>query len=127
MDPVLSLIEDAKNTVSFAHTLNSEGMRTAILMAAREGLMEAASLLPKPKKYIIPVKSVRNEYTPWSPKKADHEAFLAEMLSWLRGAVPGRAHKENMAEAHRLWTMHKDAGSLKEVIETAKASVSDSV
>ena len=129
MDSILSLLDDAKNTVNFAQTLNSEGMRTAILMAAREGLLEAVALLPKPKKYILPAKSndkaVRTEYTPWSPKKADHEAFLSEILSWLRGAFPARAHRDNMAEAHKLWTMHKDAGSLKEVIECAKAAVSD--
>jgi hypothetical protein len=134
MDSVLSLLDDAKNTVSFAQTVNSEGMRTTILMAAREGLLEAAALLPKPKKYILPAKgndkgtdkaSFRTEYTPWSPKKADHEAFLAEMLSWLRGAFPARAHRDNMTEAHKLWNMHKEAGSLKGVIESAKASVSD--
>ena len=134
MDSVLSLLDDAKSTVKFAHSLNSEGMLTALLMAAREGILEAAALLPKPKKYILLTKgtdkgtdkgTLRAEYTPWSPKKADHEAFLAEMLSWLRGAFPARAHRDNMSEAHKLWNMHKEAGSLKEVIESAKISVSD--
>ena len=45
------------------------------------------------------------------------------MLSFLRGAVPDRNHKANLAEVAKLWSMYKEAGTLKEVIACAKEAV----
>jgi hypothetical protein len=45
------------------------------------------------------------------------------MVSFLRESFPERNPKVNLAEAGKLWTMYKDAGSLDEIIRCAKMAV----
>jgi hypothetical protein len=71
--------------------------------------------------------SKRDDYTPWTPVRSDLNVFRSEMLSFLRGACPARNHRANMAEVPKLWNMYKDAGSLKDILECAKAAVIENV
>jgi len=117
-----SILADAIICLNAANSLDSESLRNTILAAVREKLVEVVETLPKPKKYILKTKDERAAHTPWTIK-SEINAFRSEMLSFLRGAVPGRNHKANLAEVAKLWNMYKDAGTLKEVIACAKDAV----
>lgn len=117
-----SILADAIICLNAANNLDSESLRNTILAAVREKLEEVVETLPKPKKYIIKAKETRADHTPWSIK-SEINSFRSEMLSFLRGAVPERNHKANLAEVANLWNMYKDAGTLKEVIACAKDAV----
>lgn len=116
------LLADAIICIDAAHKLSSESLRNTILVAVREKLVEVIDTLPKPKKYILKPKDERADHTPWTIK-SEINAFRSEMLSFLRGAVPDRNHKANLAEVAKLWSMYKDAGTLKEIIDCAKQAV----
>ena len=119
-----SILADAIICLNAANSLDSESLRNTILAAVREKLEEVVETLPKPKKYILKPKeeSQRAAHTPWTIK-SEINSFRSEMLSFLRGAVPERNHKANLAEVAKLWNMYKDAGTLKEVIACAKDAV----
>lgn len=128
LDSVRCLVSDAAICLDAAEKVRSESLRSSILLAVREALVAATELLPKPepkpKRYVLPKKddSVRSLYTPWTTK-SNLNAFRSEMLSFLRGAVPERNHKDNMVEVAKLWNMYKDAESLEEIIKCAKEAV----
>lgn len=119
-----SILADAILCLQTADKLNSDSLRNAILAAVREKLTEVVDSLPKPKRYILKPKddALRASHTPWTIK-SEINAFRSEMLSFLRGAVPDRNHKANLAEVAKLWSMYKEAGTLKEVIACAKEAV----
>jgi hypothetical protein len=128
LDSVRSLVSDATICLDAAEKVTSESLRTSILLATREALVAATELLPrpepKPKRYVLPKKedSARSSYTPWTTKN-DLNIFRSEMLSFLRGAVPERNHKDNMAEVAKLWSMYKGADTLEEIVQCAKEAV----
>jgi hypothetical protein len=117
-----SILADAILCLETADKLNSDSLRNAILAAVREKLTEVVDSLPKPKRYVLKPKETRSDHTPWTIK-SEINAFRSEMLSFLRGAVPDRNHKANLAEVAKLWSMYKEAGTLKEVIACAKEAV----
>jgi hypothetical protein len=119
-----SILADAIICLNAANNLDSESLRNTILAAVREKLEEVVETLPKPKKYVLKPKdsTLRAAHTPWTIK-SEINSFRSEMLSFLRGAVPERNHKANLAEVAKLWNMYKDAGTLKEVIACAKEAV----
>jgi hypothetical protein len=137
LDTVRSLIADVDKTLEFVDTIDSPALRDAIIHAASDTLHVAYELMPKKKKYTLPKPKPkpetmpkampRDDYTPWSTVKPDINVFRSEMLSFLRGACPTRNHRANMAEVPKLWNMYKDAGSLKDILECAKAAVIENV
>ena len=129
-DAVYSLMDDVKQCLQLAEKLESPNLRTAVVTASHEALIEAATHLSKtqPKKrYVLPVKPVTAKAprpnTPWAPTKTELNAFRSEMLIFLREAFPERNPKANLAEVAYLWTMSKEAGSLEEIIKCAKEAV----
>ena len=139
LDNVRSLIADVDKTLEFVDSVNSPALRDAIIHAASDTLHVAYELMPKKKRYTLPKpkampkampktsRSKRDDYTPWTTVKPDINVFRSEMLSFLRGACPTRNHKANMAEVPKLWNMYKDAGSLKDILDCAKAAVIENV
>jgi hypothetical protein len=139
LDNVRALIADVDKTLEFVDTIDSPALRDAIIHAASDTLHVAYELMPKKKRYTLPKPkakpetmpkvslSKRDDYTPWTPVRSDLNVFRSEMLSFLRGACPTRNHRANMAEVPKLWNMYKDAGSLKDILECAKAAVIENV
>jgi hypothetical protein len=145
LDNVRALIADVDKTLEFVDTIDSPALRDAIIHAASDTLHVAYELMPKKKRYTLPKPKAlpkampkaipkampkampRDDYTPWTPVRSDLNVFRSEMLSFLRGACPTRNHKANMAEVPKLWNMYKDAGSLKDILECAKAAVIENV
>ena len=144
---VYSLMEDVKQCLQLAEKINSPNLRSAIVSASHDALIEASGHLPKadaepgpkaeaepepkakapPKRHYI-IKSMTGKTpprpnTPWAPTKTDLNAFRSEMLIFLRECFPERNPKANMAEVAYLWTMSKDAGSLEDIINCAKLAV----
>ena len=133
-EAVYSLMEDVKQCLQLAEKLESPTVRSAIVAASHDALLEASSRLPRaePKKrYVLPAKPMTakplpprpRSNMPWTPTKTDLNAFRSEMLIFLREAFPERNPKTNLAEVAYLWTMSKEAGNLEEIIKCAKATV----
>ena len=131
------ILTDAGNLSQLAEKAAHPPVRLAILEAARKTLEHAIQLLPaevQKKKYILPKRVVsaptsREQFTPWSLKKVDHNAFKASILSFLRGAYKDRKPAENLKEMHKLWEMFKHLPTVEEsircAIEEVKAAIDD--
>ena len=125
------ILADATNLSLLAEKATHPPVRLAILEAARKTLDHAIELLPaevQKKKYLLPRRSVsvaaeaatsRDKFTPWSLKKLDHNAFKAQILSFLRGAYKERKPAENLKEMHKLWDMFKHLPTVEECIRCA--------
>ena len=121
------ILTDATNLSHLAEKATHPPVRLAILEATRKTLEYAIEILPpevQKKKYILPkVLTSREQFTPWSLKKVDHNAFKRDILSFLRGAYKSRTPAENMKEMHKLWEMFKHLPTVEESISCAKAEV----
>jgi len=132
LNSVRSLIRDVERILDIAEQTSHAPLRVTLSHTAQTTLQEAAALLAEPpkRKYTLPKAVVKPEalrptFTPWARKKSDYDAFRSEILSFLRGAAPQRHHKANLAETAKLWSMFKENGSLDEVIQCAKAEVTN--
>lgn len=131
------ILTDASNLSQLAEKSAHPPVRLAILEAARKTLEHAIHLLPaevQKKKYVLPKRVVsaptaREQFTPWSLKKVDHNTFKRDILSFLRGAYKDRKPTENMKEMHKLWDMFKHLPTVEEsihcAIEEVKAATED--
>jgi hypothetical protein len=129
------ILTDAMNLSHLAEKATHPPVRLTILEAARKTLDHAIELLPaevQKKKYVLPRRTVafaaepvtsREQFTPWSLKKVDHNAFKRDILSFLRGAYKSRTPAENMKEMHELWEMFKHLPTVEESICCAKAEI----
>ena len=124
------VLTDATNLSLLAEKTTHPPVRLAILEAARKTLEHAIGLLPsevQKKKIILPKASStsREEFTPWSLKKVNHNTFKKDILSFLRGAYKDRKPTENMKEMHKLWEMFKHLPTVEESIRCAIEEVKD--
>jgi hypothetical protein len=132
------ILTDASKLSQLAESTTHPPVRLAILEAARKTLEHAIGLLPpevQKKKYIltkgvkVEVATSRDNFTPWSLKKVDHNTFKRDILSFLRGAYSNRKPTENMKEMHKLWEMFKHLPTVEEsircAIEEVKAATGD--
>lgn len=128
------ILADAANLSSLAEKAAHPPVRLAILEATRKALDHAIDLLPaevQKKKYVLPkaVLTSRTQFTPWTLKKVDHNAFKRDILSFLRGAYKDNTPAENLKEMHNLWEMFKHLPTVEEsircAIEEVKAATED--
>jgi hypothetical protein len=128
------VLADATKLSHLAEKATHPPVRLAILEAARKALDHAIELLPtevQKKKYVLPkaVPTSRAQFTPWTLKKVDHNAFKRDILSFLRGAYKEHTPAENLKEMHKLWEMFKHLPTVEEsircAIEEVKAATED--
>ena len=140
---VRSLMADVTLSLDLAEKITSPTLREAIIGASQAALLEAGHQLTK-KKYVLPkspkvgshamhavqampAMPARPAYVPWTPAKTDFSSFRSTLVTFLRESFPERNPKVNLAEAGKLWTLYKDAGSLDEAISCAKMAVTSSL
>ena len=112
------VLVDATKLSDLAEKAAHPPVRLAILEAARKTLDHAIELLTS-----------RAQFTPWTLKKVDHNAFKRDILSFLRGAYKQHTPAENLKEMHKLWEMFKHLPTVEEsircAIEEVKAATED--
>jgi hypothetical protein len=118
------ILADATNLSLLAEKATHPPVRLAILEAARKTLDHAIELLPtevQKTKYVLPkgAPTSREKFAPWSLKKADHNSFKAQILSFLRGAYKDKKPAENLKEMHKLWDKFKHKPTVEECIRCA--------
>jgi hypothetical protein len=150
IEAVLSLHADIGLVLDTAKRLSDPSLQHSLLVAAGTGATALKKLLPQEKpqrRYVLrpsieeeaepeaaPAKvtvgelrqafkeSKRAAYTPWD-RKTSWDLFRSVILSYLRGAVPTRDHRENLAETAKLWSAYKEAPTVEEAIQCAKEAI----
>lgn len=150
IEAVLSLHSDIGLVLDTAKRLTDPSLQHSLLVAAGTGAAALKRLLPqdKPQRRYVLRPSIEEEagpeaappevtlgelrqafkegkraaYTPWD-RKTSWDLFRSVILSYLRGAVPTRDHRENLAETAKLWSAYKEAPTVEEAIQCAKEAI----
>ena len=112
-EPLLhDLLESSEGALAEAlHSLNREEQRRAAVPPPPAPI---ASLPPSPPE------SVHEDTSVASKRSSKYTEYSTALWPYIRRLYPDRPHKENVAEAAKLWKQHRYTDDLEQIIKAAQ-------